>query len=120
MKGVKLTSDLIDAKTGKVVAEAGTKMTPRAGQEDERRRAEAGPRRRRTTWSAQYLAPDIIDEKTGEILLEAGDELTQACSTRSRRPASTNCRRWPSTTSMSAPTSAIPWPIDKNPAAKRR
>jgi DNA-directed RNA polymerase subunit beta len=29
LRGLKLTSDLIDAKSGKVVAEAGTKMTPR-------------------------------------------------------------------------------------------
>src|SRR3546814_6114633 len=29
MRGVKLISDLVDAETGKVVAEAGTKMTPR-------------------------------------------------------------------------------------------
>ena len=29
MRGVKLTRDLVDAKTGKVVAEAGSKMTPR-------------------------------------------------------------------------------------------
>ena len=28
-KGIKLTADLVDAKTGKVVAETGTKMTPR-------------------------------------------------------------------------------------------
>src|SRR5262252_8595688 len=29
LRGVKLTNDLVDAKTGKVVAEAGAKMTPR-------------------------------------------------------------------------------------------
>ena len=39
LRGVKLTSDLIDAKTGKVVAEAGDKMTPRARQEARSRAA---------------------------------------------------------------------------------
>ena len=29
MKGVKLTHDLVNAKTGKSVADAGAKMTPR-------------------------------------------------------------------------------------------
>ena len=29
LRGVKLTADLINAKTGRVAAEAGTKMTPR-------------------------------------------------------------------------------------------
>ena len=33
-KGQKLTFDLVDAKTGKVVAENGSKLTPRAHQEN--------------------------------------------------------------------------------------
>ncbi|OAN50563.1 DNA-directed RNA polymerase subunit beta [Paramagnetospirillum marisnigri] len=77
MKGVKLVYDLIDAKTGEKVADAGTKMTPRLG----KKLKEAGltdilvaPE----DMIGQYVAEDIINELTGEIFTEAGDELTNA------------------------------------------
>ncbi|MBM3618272.1 MAG: DNA-directed RNA polymerase subunit beta, partial [Alphaproteobacteria bacterium] len=75
-KGVKPTEDLVDAKTGKVVAEAGAKLTPRAL----KKLAE-------TTDSlllgkdfliGKYAAQDLIDSKTGEIFVEAGDELKES------------------------------------------
>ncbi len=75
MKGVKLTSDLIDAKTGKVVAEAGTKMTPRTA----RKLRESGLEEivvLPEDLVGSYVAQDIINEQTGEIFCEAGEELT--------------------------------------------
>ena len=75
LKGVKLVSDLIDAKTGEKVADAGAKMTPRLG----KKLKEAGltdvlvaPE----DMIGQYVGEDIINELTGEIYTEAGDELT--------------------------------------------
>ncbi|PKU21844.1 DNA-directed RNA polymerase subunit beta [Telmatospirillum siberiense] len=77
MKGAKLTSDLIDAKTGKVVAEVGTKMTPRTA----KKLKEAGLTEIVVAIEdlvGSYVAQDIINEQSGEIFCEAGDELTAA------------------------------------------
>jgi DNA-directed RNA polymerase subunit beta len=75
MKGVKLVYDLIDAKTGEKVAEAGTKMTPRLGKKLKEQGVEdilALPE----DLVGQYVAQDLINEQTGEIYAEAGNELT--------------------------------------------
>src|SRR6187455_1153957 len=77
MKGVKITHDLINAKTGKTVAEAGAKMTPRLLN----RLKEAGLKEVRVSSEeliGRYAALDVINEKTGEIYVEAGQEITQA------------------------------------------
>ena len=77
MKGVKLTHDLINAKTGKTVAEAGAKMTPRLLA----RLKEAGLKEIRVSPEeliGRYAALDVINDKTGEIYVEAGQEITQA------------------------------------------
>src|SRR3954468_7920157 len=77
MKSVKLTHDLVNAKTGKTVAEAGAKMTPRLLA----RLKEAGLKEMRVSNEeliGRYAALDIINEKTGEIYVEAGQEITQA------------------------------------------
>ena len=77
MKGVKLVFDLVDAKTGKVAVEAGTKMTLRSA----RKLAEEGLKERvliAEEMVGAYLAEDIIDEKNGLVLFEAGHELAQA------------------------------------------
>ncbi len=76
MRGVKLVADLVDAKTGKVVAEAGEKLTMRAATKlrDEGLKEYLVPEEELV---GRYAAIDLIDEKTGEIYLEAGDELTQ-------------------------------------------
>lgn len=74
-KGVKLTFDLVDAKTGKMLAEAGTKMSPRLG----KKLQEQGVNEilvKTEELVGRYLATDQIDEKTGTVLFEAGDELT--------------------------------------------
>ena len=76
LRGVKLASDLVDAKTGEVVAEAGTKMTPRLikklqqdGLKDQLVQDE--------DLIGSYVATDFINEETGEVVCEAGDELTE-------------------------------------------
>ncbi|MBL8835477.1 MAG: DNA-directed RNA polymerase subunit beta [Alphaproteobacteria bacterium] len=77
MRGVKVISDLIDAKSGKVLAEAGTKITPRLA----RKIKEEGATEVLATLDdikGRYVAVDIVNDKTGEIYVEAGDELTQA------------------------------------------
>jgi DNA-directed RNA polymerase subunit beta len=77
MKGVKLNVDLVDAKTGKAVAEAGAKMTPRLG----KKLQEGGLKEilvQPEELHGRYAAVDIINEKTGEIFIEAGAEITQA------------------------------------------
>ncbi|HEX6978577.1 MAG TPA: DNA-directed RNA polymerase subunit beta [Alphaproteobacteria bacterium] len=75
MRGVKLTSDLIDAKSGKVLVEAGTKITPRLA----KKLADEGVTEVLASLDdikGRYVAVDIINEQTGEIYVEAGDELT--------------------------------------------
>jgi len=76
MGGVKLTHDLVDAKTGKVVAEAEAKYTPRVARQVE----EAGVKDILVSADellGQYFGEDIINEETGEVLVEAGDEITE-------------------------------------------
>ncbi|MDX9689321.1 MAG: DNA-directed RNA polymerase subunit beta [Proteobacteria bacterium] len=75
LKGQKLAADLINAKTGKVVAEAGKKMTPRVIS----KLVEDGVKEilvQTDDMIGTYLAIDTIDDKTGVVLFEAGDELT--------------------------------------------
>src|SRR5258708_19463344 len=77
MKGIKLTHDLVNAKSGKTVADAGAKMTPRLLA----RLKEAGLKEMRVSNEeliGRYAALDVINEKTGEIYVEAGQEITQA------------------------------------------
>jgi DNA-directed RNA polymerase subunit beta len=76
-RGVKLTHDLVDAKTGKARAEAGAKMTPRLA----RKLAEDGLEEivvAREELLGRYLAIDVVNEETGEIYAEAGDEITES------------------------------------------
>ena len=76
MRGHKLEADMIDAKTGKVVAEAGQKITPRLA----RRLKEGGLKEIKVTEEelyGRYIALDIVNEETGEIFAEAGDEITE-------------------------------------------
>jgi DNA-directed RNA polymerase subunit beta len=76
MRGIKLTHDLVDAKSGKVVAEADAKFTPRVARQLE----EAGVKEILVSGEellGQYFGEDIINEETGEVLVEAGDEITE-------------------------------------------
>ncbi|MBL8674103.1 MAG: DNA-directed RNA polymerase subunit beta, partial [Rhodospirillales bacterium] len=77
MRSGKLVHDLVNAKTGKVVAEAGAKVTPRLAT----RLVEQGLKEVRVLDDelvGKYAARDVIDEKTGEIHIEAGHEVTEA------------------------------------------
>ena len=75
-KGIKPTVDLIDAKTGQVVVEAGKKITPRLA----RKIAEDGTKDllvRDEDLYGQYIADEMVNEQTGEIYAEAGEEITE-------------------------------------------
>ena len=75
-KGLKPLHDLVDAKSGDVVVEAGTKITPRKA----RLIAEAGTKELLVSTEdliGRYAAWDLIDEGTGEVFVEAGEELTE-------------------------------------------
>lgn len=74
MRGFKLAYDLVNAKTGKVVAKEGEKITARGA----RKLAEEGLEEIRVQsehLAGQYLAADIFDAKTGQVLFEAGHEI---------------------------------------------
>ena len=76
LRGIKPTVDLIDAKTGQVVVEAGKKITPRLA----RKIAEDGVTEllvRDEELHGLYLADELVDEATGEIFAEAGDEIDE-------------------------------------------
>ena len=75
-KGIKPAVDLIDAKTGQVVVEAGKKITPRLA----RKIAEDGVKDllvQDAELHGMYLADELVNEKTGEIYAEAGDEISE-------------------------------------------
>jgi len=75
LRGTKLTHDLVNAKTGRTVAEEGTKMTPRLlRQLSEKLEEVLVPDE---DLIGRYIAEDVIDEKTGLVYVEAGDEITE-------------------------------------------
>jgi DNA-directed RNA polymerase subunit beta len=74
MRGMTPASDMIDAKTGEVIAKAGEKITARRAREI----GESGVKE--VMFSAEdlagrYLAEDAVNMQTGEIYAEAGDEI---------------------------------------------
>jgi DNA-directed RNA polymerase subunit beta len=76
LRGVKLATDLVDAKNGKKLADAGAKLTPR----QIRKLEEAGVKDLLVTNAdlvGRFASGDIVNPKTGEIYAEAGDELTE-------------------------------------------
>src|SRR3546814_7227100 len=67
MRGVKLAQDLIDAKTGEAVAEAGQKITPRLA----KKLVEGGLKNVFVTNEqlvGSYISTDFINEETGEVI----------------------------------------------------
>ena len=75
LRGTKLSHDLVNAKTGRTVADAGTKMTPRLlRQMSEKLDEVLVPDE---DLIGRYIAKDVIDDKTGLIYVEAGDEITE-------------------------------------------
>ena len=76
LKGYKAVNDLVDADTGKVVVEAGKKITVRQA----RQLQEKGLKALRMTDEeliGRYIAEDLVNAKTGEIHVEAGEEITE-------------------------------------------
>ena len=75
-RGQKLSHDVVDAKTGKVRADAGEKLSARGA----RKLADEGLKEIKVGKEdlvGRFLAVDVINEQTGEIYAEAGDELTE-------------------------------------------
>ena len=76
LRGVKLLEDLVDARTGEVVAAKDVKLTTRVA----RKIAEEGTVDvlvGRADLLGRFVAEDLADHTTGEIYAEAGDELTE-------------------------------------------
>jgi len=76
LKGTKLARDLVNAKTGRVAAEAGTRVTARIAE----RLAASGIKERRvelTDLTDHFVGGDIVNLDTGLVLAEAGDLLTE-------------------------------------------
>ena len=74
MRGVRVNNDLINAKTGKVMVEAGTKITPRLA----KKLADEGLKELLVSpqdMVGKFNSLDIVNEESGEIYLEAGEEL---------------------------------------------
>jgi DNA-directed RNA polymerase subunit beta len=68
--------DLTDAKTGKVIVEAGDKLTPRKA----KKLAEEGLKTvliGTEALTSTYVADDVVDSSTGEVIIEAASVLTE-------------------------------------------
>ncbi|MEO9823008.1 MAG: DNA-directed RNA polymerase subunit beta [Paracoccaceae bacterium] len=76
VRGTRPATDLVDAKSGKVIAEAGKKVTPRAVKKliDEGKVTDLLVPFDNIV--GRFVSCDIINEETGAIYVEAGDELT--------------------------------------------
>src|SRR5881296_612551 len=75
-RGYSTINDLLDADSGKVVLEAGKKLTVRGA----RQMQEKGLKALRMTDQelvGHYIAEDLVNPKTGEIYAEAGEEITE-------------------------------------------
>src|SRR5450631_2437370 len=76
LKGYKAVNDLIDADSGRVVVEAGKKLSVRQA----RQLHEKGLKHLRMTDEeliGHYVAEDLVNAKTGEIYTEAGEEIDE-------------------------------------------
>ena len=77
LRGVKLLDDLVNAETGRVVVEAGRRVTARALKKIE----DTGMTEKFVSPNkliGQYVAADMINPETGEVLIEAGGEIGEA------------------------------------------
>jgi len=75
-RGVKLGTDLINAKTGKVAEKEGTKITARKAKQ----LAEDGLKDILVSDEqlvGHYLGADLFDSETGQVIFEAGHEITE-------------------------------------------
>src|SRR5262249_15665197 len=74
MRGMSPLADLMDAKSGYIVAKAGEKVTARKARE----RAENGLKEMLVACedlAGRYIAEDVVDLETGQFYAEAGAEL---------------------------------------------
>ncbi|MDC0633634.1 DNA-directed RNA polymerase subunit beta [Planktomarina sp.] len=76
VRGTRPLFDLVDSKTGKVIAEAGKKVTPRAVKKLIDEGSVSNLLVPFDQILGKFVAKDIINEETGAIYVEAGDELT--------------------------------------------
>ena len=74
-RGVKPTFDLVDAKSGEVIVEAGKKITPRSIKKIEKERVKNLLLPDEDLIN-RFAAEDMVNGKTGEIYIEAGEEIT--------------------------------------------
>ena len=76
LRGLKLDYDLLNAKTGRVAVEAGTKLTPRVlnGLEKKGITEYIAPH---SDILGRFASEDIVDLTSGLVYLEAGDEITE-------------------------------------------
>jgi DNA-directed RNA polymerase subunit beta len=75
-RGYSTINDLVDADTGKVVLEAGKKLTVRSARQLQEKGLKA-LRMSDEELAGNYLAEDLVNPKTGEIYAEAGEEITE-------------------------------------------
>ncbi len=75
-RGYSTVNDLIDADSGKVVLEAGKKLTVRTARQLQEKGLKA-LRMSDADLVGMYLAEDLVNPKTGEIYSEAGEEITE-------------------------------------------
>ncbi|NDB81915.1 MAG: DNA-directed RNA polymerase subunit beta [Alphaproteobacteria bacterium] len=71
----RLNNDMVDASTGKIIAEAGTKLTPRII----KKFIQEGVREILVLPEyliGKYLAQDLIDKSTGEVFVSVGTEIS--------------------------------------------
>jgi len=76
LRGTRLTFDLVNAKNGEVLAEAGSKLMPGAA----RKLAKDGVKELLidvAELTGRLVAVDLVNPETGEIYAEAGDEITE-------------------------------------------
>ena len=74
-RGAKLLRDLVDAKTGEIIAPAGRKLTKRGA----KKLADDGVKSvliSNEEMAERFASEDIVNTKTGQIYAEAGDELS--------------------------------------------
>ena len=76
VRGTRPPFDLVDAKTGEIIAEAGKKVTPRAVKKIIDEGAITDLLVPFENIVGKFVAKDIINEENGAIYVEAGDELT--------------------------------------------
>ncbi|MBT6328663.1 MAG: DNA-directed RNA polymerase subunit beta, partial [Kordiimonadaceae bacterium] len=74
-RGIKSTFDLVDAKSGEVIVEAGKKITPRLIKKIEKEGIKNLLLPDEDLIN-RFAAEDMVNGKTGEIYIEAGEEIT--------------------------------------------